>query len=64
MKLREFLEAIGDDMNIRIFAGCITIFQGKKSDVSEKEWNLNVRPYMDGKIINSRATSETIMVMI
>lgn len=51
MKLRDYMNGIDDDMTVRIFAGCMTIFHGKKVDVSEKEWNIKVRPYMDYDVV-------------
>lgn len=51
MKLRDYMNGIGNDTTVRIFAGCMTIFHGRKSDVSEKEWNIKVHPYMDCDVV-------------
>lgn len=64
MKLRELLETIGEDVRIRIFAGCITIFNGKKSNTSEKEWNLTVLPHMNSRVLNFREMNGSMNILI
>ena len=64
MKLRELLNTIGEDVRIRIFAGCITILNGKKSNTSEKEWNLTILPYMNSRVLNYREINGGINILI
>ena len=64
MKLKELLDIIGEDVRIRIFACCITIFNGMKSNTSEKEWNLTVLPYMNCRVINYREINGSINILI
>ena len=64
MTLKEMLNSIGNSIPIRIFAGCMTIFHGKKSDISEKEWNLKVHPYMECEVVNSCAINGVIVLAI
>lgn len=64
MKLRELLDTIDEDVRIRIFAGCITIFNGMKSNTSEKEWNLTVLPHMNSRVLNYREINGGINILI
>lgn len=64
MKLRELLNTIGEDAQFRIFVGCMTIFNGNKSDISEKEWNLNVLPYMNCRVIKHREINGVVVIYI
>ena len=64
MKLRELLETIGEDVRIRIFAGCITIFNGMKSNTSEREWNLTVLPYINSSVLNYCEINGGINILI
>ena len=64
IKLKELLDTIGEDAQLRIFADCMTIFHGKKSNISEKEWNLSVYPYMNCRVINHCEINRTTMIVI
>ena len=64
MYLEEIISRTNQYKPIRIFADCQTIFHGAKSDVSEQEWNLRVRPYYDCKVLRFNYARNTTMVMI
>lgn len=64
IKLKEFLNRVGRYENIRVFAGCITIFNGRKADVSEKEWNIKFNPYKDCEVVRFSVSENVAMVMI
>ena len=64
MKLKELLSSIESNTHVRIFAGCMTICNGKQSDVSAKEWNLKIHPYMEANVINSCTSNGIVKIMI
>lgn len=64
MKLKELLTTIDDNDCIRIFSGCMTIFNGIMSNADVKEWNLKVRPHLDCKVLSTCAINGTIVIII
>ena len=62
--LKDVLSHVNDNQKIRIFAGCMTIFEGKKSDAPEKMWNRKVGKYLACEPIDIRANSDTLVIVI
>ena len=49
---------------VRVFCNCQTIFEGKRSSTSEREWNLTVRPYLHCRVFKSFTNNGIIVVLI
>lgn len=65
MTLKEFLCSLkGTNSKIRIFIGCMTLFNGKTSKIANYEEWKKVHPYMDCKLLNKCTINEVIVVTI
>ena len=64
MKLRDVVGRTSNNTRIRIFAGCQTIFNESKSGVSEKEYNIVVRPYLDYTVRSVNYSIDSVVVVI
>lgn len=62
--LNDVLDYVNDDQKIRIFVGCITLFEGRKSDVPEKVWNHKVGKYLECELVGIRANNDTLVIVI
>lgn len=62
MTLRELLSTLQVGAKIRIFAGCMTLYNGKAKFC--KEWMLKVVPYMDCKVINHSEINGIVVIAI
>lgn len=48
---------------VRVFAGCMTLYNGKPSVISVGEWT-KLHPYFKCKILNHKVINNTIVVAI
>lgn len=66
MKLRDCIgnNKIGKYERIRVFAGCQTLFNGRRADVTDNEWNIKLNPYMDCNVVRMSVSDEATVVMI
>ena len=48
---------------VRVFAGCMTLYNGNPSVVFVSEW-VKVQPYFKCKVLNHRVINDTIVVTI
>lgn len=48
---------------VRVFAGCMTLYNGKPSIISMGEW-VKLHPYFKCKVLNSKVINGTIVVTI
>ena len=62
--LNDIFNKAGSNAHIRVFCNCQTIFDGRRSCVSKKEWNLNVRPYLECNVIKDIMSDGVIIVAI
>lgn len=62
--LKDVLNYVNDNQKIRIFAGCMTLFEGKKSDVTEKVWNRKVGKYLGCELVGIHANNDTLVIVI
>lgn len=62
--LDDIFDRTNANAHIRVFCGCRTIFNGKRYDISEREWNIIVRPYLHCEVIDSFTNNNIVVVMI
>ena len=61
--LNEVFDKLGNNY-IRVFCNCQTIFCGRRLNMSDNEWNLMIRPYLNCKVIDSFTNNGVIVVLI
>ena len=61
MHLKNLVEKLHRHIPVRLFAGCHNQFHGTKDDA---DWNLNVRPFYDSKVLASKVENDTLVVVI
>lgn len=64
MKLKDLLATISDTELIRIFVGCQKVFDGTRSQTTEKEWNRKMCGFMECHVIGVHASMHTIVIAI
>lgn len=48
---------------VRVFAGCMTLYNGNPSVISMSEWT-KLHPYFNCKVFNQKIINDTIVVTI
>lgn len=64
MKLRDVLNVIGGGTDIRIYAGCLSVFHGKMCDAKKASWNEHVGTYMDCEVIRLNTVDGAITIAV
>lgn len=61
MYLKDLVDNLHRHVPVRIFAGCHNQFHGTKAN---GDWNLNVKPYYDCKVLANKVENGTLVVVI
>lgn len=48
---------------VRVFAGCMTLYNGKPSIISVGEWT-KLHPYFNCKVLDQKVINDTIVITI
>lgn len=66
MTLGELLtqcKSIRKDKTIRVFVGCMTLFNGNPAVMSMSDW-VKLHPYFNCKVLNKRVINNTFVIML
>lgn len=64
MRLQDVLNVISGGTDIRIYAGCLSIFHGKMCNANKANWDEHVGIYMDCEVIRLNAIDGAITIAV
>lgn len=62
-KLLTYCKRKCKNKTVRVFAGCMTLYNGNPSTISTHEW-VKLHPYFNCKVIDRKVIGDTIVVTI
>lgn len=63
MTLSELLNKRNSNTIVRVFAGCMTLYNGNPSAISMGEW-VKLHPYFNCKVLNKCRINNTLVITI
>ena len=64
MKLENVLNVISGGTKIRIYVGCIKIFEGKMCEVKKTWWDENVKQFYGCEVIRLNTVDNVITIAV